>query len=584
MRNIAAINYDPATAATAATTALLAMTAIDTTNLRHSFTVPASGKVRVVIECTVHGGATGPAILLGVLQSTTVICRVPPRYNAYNLASTTLNRARAEFTITGLTPGDSLTWDAAYSVETLLASTAIKWGGPNNTTANDAFGAFTFEIWDADPFPANFPLTSIDSNGRVDVSKIAGQTASAAGAVTFPDAIASTTNITAGTITTATNLTNLPAMPTDWVSAAGVSAAAIAKFIAGGVASESTLTTIVGVLGDLNDTRIVFNSMVEADGMDFRFTTNALEQAPSGGGGGGTDWTADERTAIRSILGIPGSGTTPADPSAGILDTIRDAVGVVDGVVDSIASGVNVTHFGGTAGTFLAGVPSVNTVWWAGQTVFTSGDDDLPMVHAETNGGQFTAIPWNAAWDEEVQSEVADALAAYSASTLTAAQVDTQLSGTHGAGSWATATGFSTHSAADVWAVATRALTDKAGFTISGTLTTLDGFNTSLNSAHGAGSWATATGFAVPGSAMTLASGERDSIATALLDLSNGVETSVTVRGALRAIASAVAGVLSGAGGTGSATVTVRAVGHAGTTRLTVETDEDGNRTSVTLG
>jgi hypothetical protein len=34
-------------------------------------------------------------------------------------------------------------------------------------------------------------------------------------------------------------------------------------------------------------------------------------------------------------------------------------------------------------------------------------------------------------------------------------------------GDWATASGFSTHSAADVWAVATRALTDKAGFELS---------------------------------------------------------------------------------------------------------------------
>lgn len=62
-------------------------------------------------------------------------------------------------------------------------------------------------------------------------------------------------------------------------------------------------------------------------------------------------------------------------------------------------------------------------------------------------------------------------------------------------GNWLTATGFSTHSAADVWAVAnrslttfgtliadiwtyvTRSLTDKAGFTISGTKTTLDSLN-----------------------------------------------------------------------------------------------------------
>jgi hypothetical protein len=36
-------------------------------------------------------------------------------------------------------------------------------------------------------------------------------------------------------------------------------------------------------------------------------------------------------------------------------------------------------------------------------------------------------------------------------------------------GAWLTATGFSTHSAADIWSVATRALTDKSGFALSAT-------------------------------------------------------------------------------------------------------------------
>jgi hypothetical protein len=67
------------------------------------------------------------------------------------------------------------------------------------------------------------------------------------------------------------------------------------------------------------------DSMIESDGAgQFRFDTIALEQAPAGGGGGGTDWTANERTAIRAILGVPISGTTPTDPSSGILDEIRD--------------------------------------------------------------------------------------------------------------------------------------------------------------------------------------------------------------------------------------------------------------------
>jgi hypothetical protein len=67
------------------------------------------------------------------------------------------------------------------------------------------------------------------------------------------------------------------------------------------------------------------DSMIESDGAgQFRFDTIALEQAPAGGGGGGTDWTANERTAIRAILGVPISGTTPTDPTTGILDEIRD--------------------------------------------------------------------------------------------------------------------------------------------------------------------------------------------------------------------------------------------------------------------
>jgi hypothetical protein len=70
--------------------------------------------------------------------------------------------------------------------------------------------------------------------------------------------------------------------------------------------------------------------MIESDGTgQFRFDTIALENAPAGGGGGGTDWTANERTAIRAILGIPASGTTPADPTVGILDEIRDKTALI---------------------------------------------------------------------------------------------------------------------------------------------------------------------------------------------------------------------------------------------------------------
>lgn len=86
--------------------------------------------------------------------------------------------------------------------------------------------------------------------------------------------------------------------------------------------------TAIKAVTDKLDTGLVL------DGSVYQWTINALELAPAGGGGGSTDWTADERAAIRAILGIPGSGSTPADPTVGILDTIRDGLGGGGGVAD----------------------------------------------------------------------------------------------------------------------------------------------------------------------------------------------------------------------------------------------------------
>jgi hypothetical protein len=59
-------------------------------------------------------------------------------------------------------------------------------------------------------FPTNFASLSINGSGQIDAIKLAGQTITAAAGVTFPASVASPTNITAGTITTVTNLTNAP--------------------------------------------------------------------------------------------------------------------------------------------------------------------------------------------------------------------------------------------------------------------------------------------------------------------------------------------------------------------------------------
>lgn len=94
------------------------------------------------------------------------------------------------------------------------------------------------------------------------------------------------------------------------------------------------------------------DSGLVADGLVYQFTANMLELGPSGGGGGSSDWTADERAAIRAILGIPGSGTAPADPTVGILDTIRDLV------VAYIAAALATVN--GTSGTIVGFPTSLN--------------------------------------------------------------------------------------------------------------------------------------------------------------------------------------------------------------------------------
>ena len=149
MACLGAVLYDPSTAVTKGTAAS-AMAAFDTTNARITFTVPASGRVLVRIVCVVHGATTFSTILLGVLEGSTVKGRVSPIGGLKTTAvATGMVTQEATFVVPGLTPSASLTWDAAFGIETFVTSSLIKYGGPNNTTANDAFGALQFEIWEA---------------------------------------------------------------------------------------------------------------------------------------------------------------------------------------------------------------------------------------------------------------------------------------------------------------------------------------------------------------------------------------------------------------------------------------------------
>lgn len=84
---------------------------------------------------------------------------------------------------------------------------------------------------------------------------------------------------------------------------------------------------------------------------------------------------------------------------------------------------------------------------------------------------------------------------------------------------------------------------------------------------------------AATGDAMTLTAGERNSIATAHLDLANGVETGITVRQGHRVNLAASAGKVNGGG-----TATMHLRDQADTkNRVTATVDSSGNRTAITL-
>lgn len=169
MKQLGAIQYDPAVSVSKATTAGTAMAAFDTTNARLTVTVPQSGRIYWKVQTAIHGAATYPQILLGVMEGVTVRGRKSAMLAGSNLAATTICAAWAEGTITGLTPGASITLDAAWGCETGVASTGLKYGGANDTTVNNAFGALGFELWDPAPI-AN------DSSGRVTVGTNADKT------------------------------------------------------------------------------------------------------------------------------------------------------------------------------------------------------------------------------------------------------------------------------------------------------------------------------------------------------------------------------------------------------------------------
>jgi hypothetical protein len=104
--------------------------------------------------------------------------------------------------------------------------------------------------------------TTVADTQKVDLNTIKTNPVVNAGTVTFPTSqtLASTINITAGTITTVTTLTNLPAITANWLTAAGLAAdaateiaAAIWDLVTSGHTTSGTFGAAMNAAGSAGD-------------------------------------------------------------------------------------------------------------------------------------------------------------------------------------------------------------------------------------------------------------------------------------------------------------------------------------------
>jgi len=303
-------------------------------------------------------------------------------------------------------------------------------------------------------------------------------------ATNLTTALATPTNITAGTITTVTNLTNAP---TAGDFTATMKAATLAR-----VTLVDTVTTYTG-------------------------NTPQTGDAFARVGAAGAGLTALGDTRVANLDATISSRTKPADTQARVT-LVDTTTTLTNAPADSAGVGTLLTQLAAliaTVGTAGAGLTAVTTQVWAAGTRTLSSFGTL----------------------------VAD--------TITAIGV------AFGIGSYLRNTEPDNTNIGIAAAAAASAAT-----------------NAALLQARVPASPAAV------GSAMTLTSGERDSIAAAQLDLANGIEVGLTERQAFRLMAAALAGKISGAATT---TITIRNAVADSKDRIVATVDSDGDRTALTV-
>ena len=241
-------------------------------------------------------------------------------------------------------------------------------------------------------------------------------------------------------VATTTDLTNLPSITSNWLTAAGIAASAL-----DGKGDWNTTTP---------PTAAAITDAVWDEATSGHTTAGTYGKAV---GDGVTTWVTATGFSTHSAADVWTSGTRTLSALGFTLAAGDFGASSLDGKGDW-----NTT----TPPTAAAVADQV----WEEAIADHSGTSGSTAEALDNATAPTAAAVADAVWDEAYAGHT-------SAGTFGKAVGD-------GVTTWVTATGFSTHAAADVWSVATRALTDKAGFTISGTITTLDALDTAQDTQH----------------------------------------------------------------------------------------------------
>ena len=288
----------------------------------------------------------------------------------------------------------------------------------------------------------------------------------------------------AGSVNSVTSDVNVAELGPGVIVSTSLDAGAITA-IQNGLSTHSAADVVTAIEADGSKLDHLWETTEDDSGVR-RFTTNALEQASGTGATAQQVWEYANRTVtntpdvnVTQIQGhaLAGTGTQIADGFEHFFDVATPAKTLNDcGVTGSGLSAEDVW-------TYTTRVLTANT-----NLGIPSAADNADAVWEEAIADHTTGTTFGGKNQRVVPSETLNdykadvsGLATSAALAIVDGNVDSILEDTNelqtNQGNWLTATGFSTHSAADVWSVETRALTDKAGFTISGTKTTLDDLN-----------------------------------------------------------------------------------------------------------